>query len=49
MGGRWIGENSVLVHELVHKVKTHRGKHGLMLLKVDMRKAFDRLEWNFFN
>lgn len=49
MGGRWIGENSVLAHELVHKVRSHRGKNGLMLLKIDMKKAFDILEWNFIN
>lgn len=47
MEGRWIAENTILAHELVHKVKNHKGRNGLMLLKVDMKKAYDRIEWGF--
>ncbi|KAF3455682.1 hypothetical protein FNV43_RR00324 [Rhamnella rubrinervis] len=36
--GRWIAENSLVAQELVHKVKKHRGKKGLMLVKLDLKK-----------
>lgn len=45
--GRWIADNTVAAHEVVHKVKRHRGKNGLMMLKMDMKKAYDRMEWCF--
>ncbi|CAL1397819.1 unnamed protein product [Linum trigynum] len=43
-----IIENILLGHELMHylKIKT-RGKKGYMALKVDMEKAYDRVEWSF--
>ncbi|CAL1400383.1 unnamed protein product [Linum trigynum] len=45
---RQIVENVLLGHELMHylKIKT-RGKKGFMALKVDMEKAYDRVEWPF--
>lgn len=47
MEGHWIAENTILAHELVYKVKKHKGKNGLMLIKVDMKKAYDGIEWGF--
>lgn len=47
MEGRWITENIVLAHELVHKVNKHTRNNGFMLIKVDMKKAYDRIEWSF--
>lgn len=44
---RLIHENSILAHELIHKLKHHRGKRGLMALRVDMAQAYDRIEWAF--
>lgn len=49
MEGRWIAENTVLAQELVHKLRKHKGKNGLMLLKLDLKKDFNRLEWAFMN
>ncbi|CAL1353289.1 unnamed protein product [Linum trigynum] len=45
---RQIVDNILLGHELMHylKIKT-RGKKGFMALKVDMEKAYDRVEWPF--
>lgn len=38
-----------MAQELVHKVKKHKGKGGLMLAKIDLSKAYDKLEWPFIN
>lgn len=45
--GRWIEENTMITQELVSKVKKHRGGNGHMLIKMDMKKTYDRLEWEF--
>uniref|UniRef100_A0A803P3Y4 Reverse transcriptase domain-containing protein n=1 Tax=Cannabis sativa TaxID=3483 RepID=A0A803P3Y4_CANSA len=45
--GRWIAESSLLTQELVHTIKSKRGKGGLMAIKIDVNKAYDRLEWKF--
>jgi hypothetical protein len=45
--GRSIQDNSILAHEIFHSMKKKRGSGGLMALKLDMEKAFDRMEWSF--
>ncbi|KAM6553278.1 hypothetical protein CsatB_014040 [Cannabis sativa] len=45
--GRWIAESSILTQELVHKIKAKRGRGGLMAIKLDMHKAYDKMEWSF--
>ncbi|KAM6596656.1 uncharacterized protein LOC133034319 [Cannabis sativa] len=47
ISGRWIAESSILSQELVQVIKKKKGKGGLMAIKVDMNKAYDRLEWSF--
>ena len=42
-----LAENSIIAQELVHKIKSHKGKNGLLLMKIDLKKAYDRLEWSF--
>lgn len=44
---RWIAENTVVAHELSHKVQRHIWANRLMLIKLNMKKAYDRLEWVF--
>jgi hypothetical protein len=44
--GRSIQDNSIIAHELLHSFKLKRGKGGFMFLKMDMEKAFDKMEWN---
>uniref|UniRef100_A0A803PUX2 Reverse transcriptase domain-containing protein n=1 Tax=Cannabis sativa TaxID=3483 RepID=A0A803PUX2_CANSA len=45
--GRWIGESSILTQELVHKIRKKKGVGGLMAIKLDMLKAYDKMEWPF--
>ena len=45
--GRWIAENQLIVHELLHSFKKRKVKGGFMALKLDLQKAYDRLNWNF--
>lgn len=45
--GRVIQENSVSAMELLHSLNRKFGKSGLMVIKLDMAQAYDRLEWKF--
>lgn len=37
----------MLAHELVHKINKHKGRNGLVIAKIDPKKAYDRLELSF--
>jgi hypothetical protein len=45
--GRWIAENQVLVKELMHSFNTRKVKEGFIALKIDLKKAYDRINWGF--
>uniref|UniRef100_A0A803QQJ3 Reverse transcriptase domain-containing protein n=1 Tax=Cannabis sativa TaxID=3483 RepID=A0A803QQJ3_CANSA len=45
--GRWIAESSILTQELVQTIQRKRGMGGLMAIKLDMHKSYDRMEWTF--
>ncbi|KAL9679832.1 hypothetical protein QQ045_017703 [Rhodiola kirilowii] len=46
--GRLISDNIMLAHELMHYVKTRpAGGVGYYCMKLDMSKAYDRVDWNF--
>uniref|UniRef100_A0A803Q2T5 Reverse transcriptase domain-containing protein n=1 Tax=Cannabis sativa TaxID=3483 RepID=A0A803Q2T5_CANSA len=45
--GRWIAESTLLTQEVVNVIKKKKGKGGLLAIKMDMNKAYDRLEWGF--
>lgn len=44
---KWqITNNIIVVQEMVHYMKRRRSGKGLMLVKLDLEKAYDRLNWN---
>lgn len=40
-------ENQVIVQELIHGFKVRKIKARQMAIKIDLQKAFDRVNWDF--
>ena len=47
MQGRSIHDNILIAHEVFHSFRSKKGKEGWMAVKLDMEKAYDRIEWDF--
>ena len=45
--GRHIIDNIVIAQEVIHSMCKKTGKKGFMAIKVDLEKAYDRLNWDF--
>ena len=44
---RHISSNIIIVQEIIHSFNLNSWKDHSFILKLDLAKAFDRLEWNF--
>lgn len=40
-------DNAIIVQELIHTINKARGREGYMAIKIDLEKAYDKLEWCF--
>ena len=47
VAGRHITDNIVIAQEAIHSMRSMKGKHGVMALKVDLEKAYDRVSCAF--
>ncbi|KAL9683373.1 hypothetical protein QQ045_015194 [Rhodiola kirilowii] len=48
--GRLISDNILLAHEVMHYIKGRRNqRNGYFSIKMDMSKAYDRMEWSFLS
>lgn len=45
--GRGPETNYIIATEIIHSMNKKKGKRGLFALKLDLEKAYDRLEWSF--
>lgn len=45
--GRLISDNIILAYEAFHSMSKLRGKDRYMAIKLDIGKAYDRIEWSF--
>ena len=45
--GRHITDNIIVTQEVVHSMRKMRGRDRYMAIKVDLEKAYDRLNWDF--
>ena len=40
-------DNAIIVQELIHTINRKKGRTGFMAVKIDLEKAYDKLEWGF--
>ncbi|KAL5574665.1 hypothetical protein UlMin_016364 [Ulmus minor] len=47
VSGRSIHDNSFIIQEVIHSMKKKSGQVGYVAMKIDLQKAYDRLNWEF--
>ena len=45
--GRRGTDNVIITQELIYSLRKRKGRTGYMVIKFDLEKAYDRLEWSF--
>ncbi|KAL0001243.1 hypothetical protein SO802_015024 [Lithocarpus litseifolius] len=45
--GRKGMDNAIIVQEIIHTMARKKGNGRVMVIKLDLEKAYDRLEWSF--
>ena len=45
--GRRGTDNVIIAQELIYSLRKRKGRTGYMVVKIDLEKAYDRLEWSF--
>ncbi|XP_060973918.1 uncharacterized protein LOC133039118 [Cannabis sativa] len=45
--GRCITEKTMIAREIVHPFNNKKGKRGFMMIKLDLEKAYDKMDWDF--
>jgi len=40
-------DNVIMAQELMYTLEKKKGHQGYMIIKIDLEKAFDRMEWSF--
>jgi exonuclease III len=45
--GRRGVDNVIIAQELIHTIQKKKGRLGHFILKIDLEKAYDRIEWSF--
>ena len=45
--GRRTSDNIIIVQEVIRTFKSRRGRDGHVAIKLDLEKAYDRLDWGF--
>lgn len=49
IANRHISSNIIITQEILHSFHLKSWKHHAFLLKIDLAKAFDRIEWSFIS
>lgn len=47
IAGRQSSDNIIIAQEVIHSMRTRGKRPGWMAVKVDLEKAYDRLDWDF--